>query len=46
MYLDKNELLKITGGSINWTFVGAVGTIISLIAGIIDGYLRPISCHK
>ena len=46
MYLNKNELLAVTGGSINWTLVGVIGTIISFVAGIVDGYLRPISCHR
>lgn len=46
MLLNKNELLKVTGGSVNWTAISIIGTVISFIAGIVDGYLRPISCHK
>ena len=46
MILNENELHKVTGGSINWTTISIIGTVISFIAGIVDGYLRPISCHK
>lgn len=45
MTLTKNELLKVTGGSINWTAISIVGTIVTFIAGLIDGYLRPIKCQ-
>ena len=46
MILSKNELFNITGGSVNWTVVSIIGTVVSFIAGIVDGYLRPISCNK
>ena len=46
MKLTNNELLNIKGGSTNWTAISIVGTIVSFIAGIIDGYLRPIKCIK
>lgn len=46
MQLTKNELLEISGGSINWTVVSIIGTIVSFVAGVVDGYLRPIKCHK
>jgi len=46
MKLTNNELLKIMGGSVNWSMVSVIGTIISFIAGIVDGYLRPIKCTK
>ena len=46
MILTKNELVNVTGGGINWTTISIIGTVISFIAGIVDGYLRPISCHK
>ena len=45
MILTKNELLKITGGSINWTTISIIGTIVTFVAGLIDGYLRPIKCR-
>lgn len=46
MKLTKNELLEVTGGSVNWTAISVIGTIVSFIAGIVDGYLRPIKCNK
>ncbi|MBR3362799.1 MAG: class IIb bacteriocin, lactobin A/cerein 7B family [Bacilli bacterium] len=46
MYLTKKELLEINGGAVNWTVVSIIGTAITFIAGIIDGYLNPIKCNK
>ncbi len=44
MLTDK-ELLNISGGSIKWTLALVAGTIITFIAGVIDGYLRPLKCN-
>lgn len=46
MTLNKNELLQIKGGAINWTAISVIGTVVSFIAGILDGYFRPIKCEK
>lgn len=43
--LSKSELIKVTGGAIGWKFLAAVPLAVSLIAGIIDGYLRPLKCN-
>ena len=40
MILDNYQLKHITGGSINWTAVSIVGTIVTFIAGIIDGQIK------
>ncbi len=45
MILTEKELLKIEGGSINWTTISIIGTIVTFIAGLVDGYLRPIKCN-
>ena len=47
--ITNEELINITGGGKKgvWGVVGAVlGIIGTLIAGIIDGYLRPLPCNK
>lgn len=43
---NKEELLQIKGGAINWTIVTAISSGIVFIIGIIDGYLRPLKCNK
>lgn len=43
------ELINISGGGKKgiWTAVGVVLSVLgTLIAGIIDGYLRPLKCNK
>ena len=44
--LSDNEMLNINGGAIRWTIGLIVGSVITLIAGIIDGYLRPLKCNR
>lgn len=43
--LDNKELLEIEGGAIKWTIGVILGAFASLLAGIIDGYLRPGKCN-
>ncbi len=38
--LTDNELLNINGGAIRWTIGLIVGSLITLIAGIIDGQIK------
>lgn len=45
MLLTKEELLKVNGGAINWTAISIIGSIVTFITGLVDGYLRPIKCH-
>ena len=45
--LSKEELNNVEGGLLkNFTAWGIVGVGITLIIGIINGYLRPISCSS
>jgi len=44
--LTQNEMLNIEGGRINWSIVSFWGGAIALVAGIIDGFLRPLKCNK
>lgn len=43
--LSDKELKNINGGAINWTSGIIIGSILTLIAGIIDGYFRPLKCN-
>ncbi len=43
--LTNEELLNIGGGKVSWQLVGAVMGLFTLIAGIVDGYLRPLKCN-
>lgn len=43
--LNKEEMLKISGGGISaWAFFG-IGAAIVFIAGVIDGFVRPLKCN-
>ena len=47
--VTNDELILINGGGKKglWTTIGlALGVLGTLLAGIIDGYLRPLSCNK
>ena len=43
--LTNEEMLNINGGGINWSVISVVGAGIALIAGIVDGFLRPLRCN-
>lgn len=43
--LTDNQMLDIKGGKVSWGLVGLIGGIITLISGIVDGYLRPLKCN-
>ena len=45
MVLNNNELKQISGGAINWTAASLIGAAVAFIAGIVDGFLRPIRCN-
>lgn len=47
--IKNDDLKQITGGKKAgiWTTIGIVASVIgTLIAGIIDGYYRPLGCNK
>lgn len=41
----QSELLEIKGGAAKWVIGLGIGSVITFIIGVIDGYLRPISCN-
>ena len=46
MVLSNKELNLIQGGGFKVGWLAAIGGFITLVVGIIDGYLRPLSCNK
>lgn len=46
MEIRENELCNITGGAIKIAGWLIGGGIFTLIVGIIDGFFRPLVCHK
>ena len=43
--LNNNELKCIEGGAIKIGLIVGIVAGVSFIAGIIDGYLRPLKCN-
>lgn len=46
MVKDVDELKNINGGAIKLGVVIGIGSLISFLVGVIDGFLRPLTCNK
>lgn len=46
MELNNKELIQIIGGGKNVSFGILIGGIVTILIGIIDGYLRPLKCNS
>lgn len=44
--LNNDELCQIKAGASKWTLGLTLGAILSFLAGVIDGYLRPLGCNE
>ena len=46
--MRKDELINIVGGgsSSSLTVVGVVAIVITFLIGVVDGYMRPLSCNR
>ena len=42
--IKEEELHGIIGGSA-WAFVAGLGVVFTLLAGIFDGFMRPLKCN-
>ena len=43
--MNHNELLVVQGGG--WLLIaGVVAGAITFVIGVIDGFIRPLSCHE
>lgn len=43
--LDLNEMKNISGGGLSLGTIIGIGSFITFIIGIIDGYMRPLACR-
>ena len=46
MKLNELELKQINGGAFKFGLGAIIGAGISFLIGLIDGYMRPLSCNK
>ena len=44
--LSNRDLSEIKGGAIKWGLAIVGAGIVSFLAGVIDGLMNPIKCHK
>ena len=44
--MNKEELINIKAGVSKVFIIGGICVAISFLIGVIDGYLRPLSCNK
>ena len=42
--LERKELNNIYGG-FGWSIIVGIGALITLVIGIVDGYVRPLKCR-
>ena len=45
MVLKKEELNEVIGGGSSLSILGIIGAIGVFIAGVVDGFLRPLRCN-
>ena len=45
MVLNNKQLKEISGGEFNLGLALLIGSAITFITGIVDGFLRPIKCN-
>lgn len=43
--LSDKDMKNINGGAIKWGIMAVISVAVSLIAGILDGYFRPMKCN-
>ena len=46
MVLNNEQLREIIGGGNKFAIGVVVSSIITLLAGFLDGYFRPLKCNK
>ena len=46
MVISTEEQMNTYGGAIKYAVFGIIGALISFVAGIIDGYMRPLKCNR
>ena len=43
--MTMEELYEVKGGAKKWGFGIVIGAVVSFIVGVIDGFMRPLSCN-
>lgn len=43
--INEEKLKNIKGGVSPWTIIG-IASLFVFISGVVDGYVRPLPCHK
>ena len=46
MVLSQEELYNTQGGGLKIGFFAILGGVITFVVGLIDGYIRPLSCNR
>ena len=44
--MNKEELIETKAGISKGVLIGGISIIISFLIGVVDGYLRPLSCNR
>ena len=44
--MNNEELLNTKAGISKGIIIGGISIIISFLIGVVDGYLRPLSCNR
>lgn len=44
--LNKEQLLNVYGGTVDFGVVGVVIAAVMFVIGVIDGYIRPLKCKE
>ena len=43
--LRENEMKQITGGGLSLGTIIGIGSFITFLIGLVDGYIRPLTCR-
>ncbi len=43
--IEKEELKNITGGGLSVMGFFGIGSLITFLAGVVDGFARPLKCN-
>ena len=43
--IREEKLYEIKGGAAKWSAGFVIGAVVSFIVGLIDGFMRPLSCN-
>lgn len=43
--LSDNELMQINGGGLSWGAIVGIVAGITVLIGVIDGFVRPLKCN-